>query len=97
MTEAASTTLGLVKFVNFFPFSSLILSDYHLGDAVSIINRERLLAMIDKLHTNIPTVVAIYGAWSVITSDAILDGETAARANLRFIAHRKCDMQPCGD
>lgn len=57
VAEAPIATVGLVKFVYFFPLGSLVFGDNHLGDTVSIVDNERLMSVIDKFYTDIATVI----------------------------------------
>ena len=48
MTEASGTSLRLGKNLHSFPFGLLVAGDDHLGNALAVLDEERLVGEIDK-------------------------------------------------
>lgn len=89
MTEASGTSLRLGKNLHSLPFGLLVAGDDHLGNALAVLDEERLVGEIDKDDADLATIVGIDGAGSVEDGDAVLDGKTTAGAHLSLVARRQ--------
>src|SRR4051812_6955259 len=65
--------------------------DHHLRDSLAATDREGRVAVIDQQHADLAAVIRVYRAWRVQHGDAVLGGQTRARADLRLESLRQCD------
>ena len=70
---------------------------YHLADAVTIMNCERLVGEIDEYCANLAAVIGVDGAWSIEYGNSTLGGETASWAYLRLVAFGQLDEDASRD
>lgn len=95
MSETAVATLGSVKFIYRFPLHVAVLGDYHLGYAFAVIDGKRLVREIYHYHPYFSAIIGVYGAGGVDKRYAVLEGESATRPYLTFMALRKLYPEAC--
>jgi hypothetical protein len=68
-----------------------------LGDTVAALDDKRFIAQVHENHLDLAAVIGVDGAGSVEYGNAILDGESAARPDLDFIAWRYLENKTRGN
>ena len=96
MSVTTCTTLRLVQSLYHHHFALLTTGDYHLGDALTIVDDEVLLREVDQHDTNLTTIVGIDGTWGVQHGQSMLQGQSTTWAHLCFITFGQCDIQSGG-
>ena len=91
--KASRPPNGLGEGVALLPLNVGVASHDHLGDPLSPIDNERILAEVDEDHLDFATIVGIDGARTVQDGHAVLDGKSAAGTNLGFVTRWESDLE----
>lgn len=88
MSVPAHSTFCLIEFIDWLPLSTLVLSDDHLSNALSVIDDKIFLPKVDKNDADFIAIVAVDSARRITNADTMLQCKTAAWTYLCFISHR---------
>src|SRR4026207_253499 len=84
MSEAAGFTRGRTEIVHFLPSCPDDALHDHLRDALARLNHDRCLSQIDCDDLNLAAIVRVYRSGTVQQSQSLVQGQAAARSDLRF-------------
>ena len=97
VAKPALLSLRRGEIINLLPGRSKNPRDDHLGDSISIPDRERPLVKVDQENTDLAPVIGVDGPGTVDDANAIPNGQTAARPDLTFKPLRNRDGNPGGN
>lgn len=97
MPKAALIAFGRREVFHDLQLETADLLDYHLGDAITALDRVRLRPQIDQGDFNFTPVIGIDGARRIDESDAMLHRQAAPRPDLCFVAGRQGHGKPGRD
>ena len=97
MSVATCATFCFIKFLYELEFCLLVTCDYHLCNALTLVYHEVLVGEVYEENAYLTTIVSVDGAGRVEHGDAMLEGESAARAYLCLISRRKSDIKSSRD
>jgi len=89
-TEASSTPNALLKFLDFHDLGVPNALNDELGDAVTFLHLEVLLAMVEEKYLYLATVVGINDTCAGV--DEVLRSEAGSGRNTAVLEHNPLDM-----
>ena len=96
MAKAAAAALCLIEGVHGLPFDAFVACNDELRDAVAIVDREGRVGEVGENDTDLSAVIGVDRAGRVQYSEAVLNGQPAAWADLRLIAGWEFERIPVG-
>ena len=93
MSETAGAALGVVEARHLVELGAHHRRYDELRNPLAAAHDERLVPRIEQDHLEFAAVVTVDGARRVGQHDAVLQGETAARSDLGFVARRNGDCE----
>ena len=85
MAVSAGSTFGFIELINLDEIALFVLGQHHLGYTFAIIDYEILCREIDEQNHDFAAIIGIDGSRRIQYGNAMLQSQTAARTNLRFI------------
>lgn len=83
-TKSAVVAFGGIQFGDFLPLHVSDTSQYQLRDAITTLNRIRLVSRMDQQHADLAPIITVDGSRRIENSEAMAEGEAATGADLSF-------------
>ena len=93
MSVSAGSAFGVVKLFNLHKLALLVSGYNHLGYTLAIIDNEILCREIDEQNHDFTAIIGIDGSRRIQYGNAMLQSQTAARTDLRFIPCRQSHIK----
>ena len=93
MTVSAGSAFGFIEFINLDEIALFVLSQHHLGYTFTIVDYEILCREINEQNHDFAAIIGIDGSRRIQYGNAMLQSQTAARTDLRFITCRQSHIK----